>query len=128
MEEKVEMDVDIELVIGTLTILAEVTVVYVTLYARRRMSNPKLMKYMTQVCLAIVFLFMFSIWHTSVETLQLSESYGALLDVPPYIFLLFANVIFLYGSITILKMSREYGFQTHMDKIGPNVKKKEQDT
>jgi len=99
-----------DILVGIASVAIGIAAISLTLSARRRMSNPRLLGYMRSVILATTSLTAFSVLHTAKEAFGL-DVYGAVIEVPEQLFILLANALFLYGAWLILRMSREYGFR-----------------
>jgi len=111
------MELIYEIAIGVLAIAFEAVAISVTFSARRRMSNPSLLKCMRSVILATAGLTAFSVWHTAREASLISGFSGLAPDFPEHIFVLLAAALFLHAAWTLQRMSRVYGFREQAKKM-----------
>ena len=68
--------------------------------------------------LGMVFLLLFSSWHTVRESLELKEVYGLPIEIPEYVFVALTQILLFIGALKISKISKDYGFKTE----GKNIK------
>jgi len=117
------MALDFETIVGLIAIVFGITAVVVTYLAVKKMSNPRLLGYMRFVMFGMLALTAFSIWHTARESFELKDIYGPTIELPEYLFMSLAYVLFLLGAIAVFKMSKEYGFKEQGKKIAQELKK-----
>lgn len=113
--------INYEIIVGIITAIIGSVAVAVTIKAKRKMSNPELLKYMRYVMLSMSALILFSLWHTAREAFELKEKFGAVIEMPEYLFVSLTYLLFLIGALAIFKMSKIYGFKEEAGEI--NLKK-----
>jgi len=117
------MAVNFESLVGIITIVFGMVAVFITIFSKKRMSNPGLLRYMNYTMLAMLSLVLFSISHTIREVFELKEIYGPIAEMPEYLFVSITYILFLLGALAIFNMSKEYGFKERGKKIAQEIVK-----
>ncbi len=117
------MAINIETLVGAIAIILGIVSVSITVYSRRRMSNPRLLRYMNYIIFAMSSLTLFSMSHTIRESFDLKEIYGPVAEMPEYFFVSLTYLLFLLGALAIFNMSREYGFKERGGNIAKEIER-----
>lgn len=113
-----------ETLIGGFTIVVGIFSIFLTYRSAKRISNKDIIKYLNMVTLGMVFLLLFSSWHTMRESLDLKEVYGLSIEIPEYACVALTQILLLIGALKISKISKEYGFKAEGRNIESNAEKK----
>ena len=117
--------VDIEIALGFVTLSFGVLAIIWTTMAVRSLSKGSTLRTHTRnFLLCLIFILLFSIWHTLGNIFHWRSSLNEMLLYPGYVFLIIAFLIFVYTSFHILKMGKEFGFQGEAQKIVKIIEEK----
>lgn len=114
----------IETLIGGFTIVVGIVSIFLTYRSAKRISNKDIIRYLNMVTLGMVFLLMFSSWHTVRESFDLKEVYGLSIEIPEYGFVALTQILLLIGALKASKISKDYGFKAEGRGIESNAEKK----
>ena len=104
--------VDTEIAIGFVTISFGVLAIIWTSTAISSLSKgSSLRKHTTNFLFCLVFVLLFSIWHTISKLFRWRETINEVMLYPGYLFITLAFLIFVVTSYQILTMGKEFGFQ-----------------
>ena len=104
--------VDTEIAIGFVTISFGILAIIWTSTAISSLSKgSSLRKHTTNFLFCLVFILLFSIWHTISKLFRWRETINELMLYPGYLFITLAFLIFVITSYQILTMGKEFGFQ-----------------
>jgi len=119
--------VNIEISIGFITISFGILAVIWTVMAIKNLAKgSELRKHITFFLYCLIFILLFSIWHTLSVILEWRKSIREIMLYPGYFFIIAAFIIFVISSYQALKMGKEFGFGKQADNIKKiiNAKKK----
>ena len=113
-----------ELIVGLISLTFGITAI-IAVYRARSVLSPQssLRIYTTYFLFSLVFVLLFSIWH-SLNKLLLWEEINPLLIYPEYIFISIAYIIFAISAYKILYLGKEFGFQSEAKEIAKVIKEK----
>lgn len=114
---------NIEVSIGFITISFGILAVIWTFIARQNLSKGSALRdYTTSFLLCLIFILLFSIWHTF-EVMLLLEGW---IVMPEYLFITIAYLIFAFASYKIWKIGKEFGFKDEVKEIDRIIKEKKE--
>lgn len=114
----------IETLIGGFTIIVGIIAIFLTYRSAKRISNNDIIKYLNLVTLGMVFLLLFSAWHTVRESLDLKDVYGLSIEIPEYAFVALTQILLLIGALKVTKISKDYGFKAEGREMEKGEQKK----
>lgn len=110
--------VDTEIAIGFVTISFGILAIIWTSMAISSLSEgSSLRKHTTNFLFCLVFILLFSIWHTLSKLFKWRETVNEFMLYPGYLFITLAFLIFVVTSYQILTMGKEFGFQKQAKEI-----------
>ncbi len=110
--------VDTEIAIGFVTISFGVLAIIWTSTAISSLSEgSSLRKHTTNFLFCLLFILLFSIWHTISKLFKWRETLNEVMLYPGYLFITLAFLIFVITSYQILTMGKEFGFQKQAKEI-----------
>lgn len=110
--------VDTEIAIGFVTISFGILAIIWTSTAISSLSEgSSLRKHTTNFLFCLIFILLFSIWHTISKLFKWRETLNELMLYPGYLFITLAFLIFVITSYQILTMGKEFGFQKQAKEI-----------
>ncbi len=116
---------DTEVAIGFVTISFGVLAIIWTSMAVISLSKASsLRKHTINFLFCLIFILLFSIWHTLSKLLMWRETVNEFMLYPGYLFLTLAFLIFVITSYQILMIGKEFGFQKQSSKIKKAMEKK----
>lgn len=112
---------NLEIAVGFITISFGILAIIWTSIAMSNLSKgSSLRSYTTSFLLCLVFLMMFSIWHT----FGIIFSWEGLALMPKYFFITVAYLIFSYASYKIWAIGKEFGFKEEAKEIDKVIREK----
>ncbi len=116
---------DTEVAVGFVTISFGILAIIWTSMAVISLSKASsLRKHTINFLFCLVFILLFSIWHTLSKLLMWRETVNEFMLYPGYLFLTLAFLIFVITSYQILMIGKEFGFQKQSTKIKKAMEKK----
>ncbi len=110
--------VDTEVAIGFVTISFGVLAIIWTSMAINSLSKgSSLRKHTSNFLLCLIFVLLFSMWHTLSKLLRWRETVNEVMLYPGYLFITLAFLIFVVTSYQILTMGKEFGFEKQAKEI-----------
>ena len=110
--------IDTEVAIGFVTISFGILAIIWTSMAIKSLSKgSSLRKHTTNFLFCLIFILLFSIWHTLSKLLMWRETLNEFMLYPGYLFITLAFLIFVVTSYQILIMGNEFGFEKQANKI-----------
>ena len=104
--------VDTEIAIGFVTVSFGILAIIWTSTAISSLSKGSaLRKHTTNFLFCLIFILLFSIWHTISKLFRWRETINEFMLYPGYLFITLAFLIFVIASYQILNMGKEFGFQ-----------------
>ncbi len=120
--------VDTEIAIGFVTISFGVLAIIWTSMAITSLSKgSSLRRHTTHFLFCLVFILLFSIWHTTSKLFKWRETLNEFMLYPSYLFLTLAFLIFVLTAYQILTMGKEFGFEKQAKEIEKVMKKKKKE-
>tara|TARA_Y100000310_G_scaffold56220_1_gene51527 strand:- start:704 stop:1171 length:468 start_codon:yes stop_codon:yes gene_type:complete len=117
--------VNLEIAIGFVTISFGILAIIWTSMALKSLSvGSSLRKYTATFLVCLVFILMFSVWHTMEKLFDWRRSVVEVMLYPGYFFITAAFVIFVFAAYQILTMGKEFGFNMEASKIKKIMKEK----
>ncbi|MBU0629257.1 MAG: hypothetical protein KKC75_08785 [Nanoarchaeota archaeon] len=117
--------VDTEVAIGFVTISFGVLAIIWTSMAMTSLSKgSSLRRHTGNFMLCLVFILLFTVWHTLSKLLRWRETINEIMLFPGYLFLILAFLIFVATSYQILTMGKEFGFKTQAKEISRVIESK----
>src|SRR3989338_3936575 len=114
-----------EAAVGFVTISFGVLAVIWTVMAVKSLSpGSALRKYVTNFLLCLVFILLFSIWHTLSIIFGWRTTLKEVWLYPGYLFITIAFLIFVATSYQVLMMGREFGFRQQAESIKKEIEEK----
>lgn len=102
---------DTEIAVGFVTISFGVLAIIWTSMAVTSLSKgSSLRRHTINFLFCLVFVLLFSIWHTLSKLLKWRETLNEFMLYPGYLFITLAFLIFVVTSYQILTMGKEFGF------------------
>ena len=121
--------VDTEVAIGFVTISFGVLAIIWTSMAITSLSKgSSLRKHTTNFLFCLVFILLFSIWHTLSKLFGWRETINEFMLYPGYLFIMLAFLIFVVTSYQILTLGKEFGFEKQAKEIKEIMEKKKKKT
>lgn len=103
--------VDTEVAIGFVTIsFGLLAIMWTSMAATSLSKGSSLRKHTTNFLFCLIFILLFSIWHTLSKLFMWRETVNEYMLYPGYLFLTLAFLIFVVTSYQILTMGKEFGF------------------
>jgi len=120
--------VDTEVAIGLVTVSFGVLAVIWTLMALQSLSpGSSLRRYTFNFLLCLIFILLFSVWHTLEKLFSWRVSVNELMLYPGYLLITLAFLLFVGTAWQILTLGREFGFKGQASLIGKVIKEKEKE-
>lgn len=117
--------VDTEVAIGFVTISFGVLAIMWTSMAISSLSKgSSLRRHTINFLLCLIFILLFSIWHTLSKLFRWRETINEFMLYPGYLFLILAFLIFVATSYQVLTMGKEFGFESQAKDIKAVMEKK----
>ncbi|MBW2983799.1 hypothetical protein KY361_01685 [Candidatus Woesearchaeota archaeon] len=117
--------VDTEVAVGFVTISFGILAIIWTSMATGSLSKgSSLRRHTVNFLFCLVFVLLFSIWHTLSKLFKWRETVNEFMLYPGYLFLIMAFLIFVITSYQILTMGQEFGFGQQATKIKGIIKEK----
>lgn len=117
--------VDTEVAVGFVTISFGILAIIWTSMAVASLSKGSSLRKLTiNFLFCLIFILLFSIWHTMSKLFMWRETVNEVMLYPGYLFLTLAFLIFVITSYQILKIGKEFGFQKQSSKIKKAMEKK----
>lgn len=121
--------VDTEIAIGFVTISFGILAIIWTSMAITSLSKgSSLRKHTTHFLFCLIFIVLFSIWHTISKLFKWRETVNELMLYPAYLFVTVAFLIFVLTAYQILKIGKEFGFEKQAKEIEKIIQKKKKKT
>jgi len=118
--------VDTEVAIGLVTISFGVLAVIWTVMALQSLSKgSSLRRHTFNFLLCLIFILLFSIWHTVSKLLSWRTTVNELMLYPGYLLIALAFLLFVSTAWQILTLGREFGFKGQASSIEKIIKEKE---
>lgn len=116
---------DTEVAIGFVTVSFGVLAIIWTSMAINSLSKgSSLRRHTINFLLCLIFILLFSIWHTITKLFRWRETVNEFMLYPGYLFLILAFLIFVATSYQILSMGKEFGFENQAKEIKEVMEKK----
>ena len=116
---------DTEVAVGFVTMSFGVLAIIWTYSAYKSLSAGSSLKIHTRnFLLCLVFILLFTIWHTMSKLFRWRETVNEYLLYPGYLFLIMAFLIFVLTSYQILSMGKEFGFESQAKEIEKIISQK----
>lgn len=117
--------VDTEVAVGFVTISFGILAIIWTSMAVASLSKGSSLRKLTiNFLFCLIFILLFSIWHTMSKLFMWRETVNEVMLYPGYLFLTLAFLIFVITSYQILMIGKEFGFQKQSSKIKKAMEKK----
>jgi hypothetical protein len=117
--------VDTEVAIGFVTISFGILAMIWTSMAISSLSKgSSLRKHTINFLFCLVFILLFTIWHTLSKLFRWRETVNEFMLYPGYLFITVAFLIFVVTSYQILSMGQEFGFGQQAKRIDDVIKEK----
>ncbi|MBI2140380.1 hypothetical protein HYU14_05630 [Candidatus Woesearchaeota archaeon] len=117
--------VDTEIAIGFVTVsFGVLAVIWTTMAIGALSKGSSLRKHTTNFLYCLLFILLFSIWHTISKLLRWRETVNEMLLYPGYVFITMAFLIFVVTAYQILTMSKEFGFELQAQDIRKVIEQK----
>lgn len=117
--------VDTEIAIGFITISFGILAIIWTSMAMTSLSKgSSLRKHTTHFLFCLIFIVLFSIWHTLSKLFKWRQTINEFMLYPSYLFITLAFLIFVITAYQILTMGKEFGFQAKAKEIKKIIEKK----
>jgi len=116
---------DTEVAIGFVTVSFGVLAIIWTSMAIGSLSKgSSLRRHTINFLLCLIFILLFSIWHTISKLFEWRQTVNQLMILPGYLFLTLAFLIFVATSYQVLTMGKEFGFEGQAKDIKKIIEKK----
>lgn len=116
---------DTEVAIGFVTISFGILAIIWTSMAINSLSKgSSLRRHTINFLLCLIFILLFSIWHTITKLFRWRETVNEFMLYPGYVFLILAFLIFVATAYQILSMGKEFGFENQAKEIKEVMEKK----
>jgi len=110
--------VDTEVAIGFVTVSFGILAIIWTSTAIASLSKgSSLRRHTINFLLCLIFVLLFSIWHTISKLFKWRETLNEFMLYPGYLFITLAFLIFVATSWQILTMGKEFGFEKQAKQI-----------
>lgn len=120
--------VDTEVAIGLVTISFGVLAVIWTVMALQSLSkDSSLRRYTFNFLLCLIFILLFSIWHTVSKLFGWRTSVNEVMLYPGYLLITLAFLLFVSTAWQIMTLGREFGFKGQASSIEKVIKEKEKE-
>lgn len=117
--------VDTEVAIGFVTISFGILAIIWTSMAITSLSKgSSLRKHTTNFLFCLIFVLLFSIWHTISKLFRWRETINEYMLYPGYLFITLAFLIFVVTAYQILTLGKEFGFEKQAKEIESVIKKR----
>jgi hypothetical protein len=117
--------VDTEIAVGFVTISFGVLAIIWTCMAIGSLSKGStLRRHTINFLLCLIFVLLFSIWHTLSKLFRWRETVNEFMLYPGYLFITMAFLIFVITAYQILTMGQEFGFGQQASRIKNVIKEK----
>lgn len=114
---------NVEIAVGFVTISFGILAIIWTSIAYQNLSKGSSLKdYVGSFLFCLVFIMLFSIWHT----LELIFLWKGIIVMLKYIFITSAYLIFSYSAFKIWKIGKEFGFKDEAKNIRQVIKEKKE--
>lgn len=119
--------VDTEVAVGFVTIsFGILAIIWTSMAASSLSKGSSLRRHTINFLFCLVFVLLFSIWHTVSKLFRWRETLNEFMLYPGYLFLIMAFLIFVVTSYQILTMGQEFGFGQQANKIKGIIKEKKE--
>tara|TARA_Y100000310_G_C20621882_1_gene783793 strand:- start:1041 stop:1505 length:465 start_codon:yes stop_codon:yes gene_type:complete len=119
--------VNLEIAIGFVTISFGILAIIWTSMALKSLSKgSSLRKHTATFLVCLIFILLFSIWHTMEKLFDWRRSIVEVMLYPGYFFITAAFLIFVFAAYQILVMGKEFGFNIEASKIKKIMKEKKE--
>jgi len=116
---------DTEIAIGFITMSFGILAIIWTSMAMTSLSKgSSLRRHTTNFLLCLIFILLFSIWHTLSKLFGWRQTINEFMLYPGYLFLTLAFLIFVVTSYQILTLGKEFGFERQAKEIEKVIEKK----
>lgn len=116
---------DTEIAVGFVTMSFGILAIIWTSMAITSLSKgSSLRRHTTNFLFCLIFILMFSIWHTISKLFGWRKTINDLMLYPGYLFIILAFMIFVVTAYQILVMGKEFGFRNQAAKIKNMMDKK----
>ena len=117
--------VDTEIAIGFITMSFGILAIIWTSMAMTSLSKgSSLRKHTANFLLCLIFILLFSIWHTISKLFGWRQTINEAMLYPGYLFITLAFLIFVITAYQILTIGKEFGFETQAKDIKKVMEKK----
>jgi hypothetical protein len=117
--------VDTEVAVGFVTIsFGVLAIIWTSMAASSLSKGSSLRRHTTNFLLCLIFILLFSIWHTLSKLFAWRQTLNEFMLYPGYLFLTLAFLIFVVTSYQILTLGKEFGFEKQAKEIGKVIEKK----
>jgi len=117
--------VDTEIAVGFVTIsFGILAIIWTSMAISSLSSGSSLRRHTINFLLCLVFVLLFSIWHTLSKLFKWRETVNEYMLYPGYLFLTMAFLIFVVTAYQILTMGKEFGFGQQAREIKKVIEKK----
>lgn len=117
--------VDTEVAVGFVTIsFGLLAIMWTTMAIGSLSKGSSLRKHITNFLFCLIFVLLFSVWHTLSKLFMWRETVNEFMLYPGYLFLTLAFLIFVVTSYQILTMGKEFGFEKQAKEITKVMEKK----
>ncbi len=117
--------VDTEVAVGFVTIsFGVLAIIWTSMAASSLSKGSSLRRHTINFLLCLIFVLLFSIWHTLSKLFGWRQTINEFMLYPGYLFLTLAFLIFVVTSYQILTLGKEFGFERQAKEIGKVIEKK----
>lgn len=118
--------VDTEIAIGLVTIsFGVLAVIWTTMALQSLSKGSSLRRHTFNFLLCIIFILLFTVWHTLEKLFNWRTSINELMLYPGYLLITLAFLLFVGTAWQILTLGREFGFRGQASIIEKVIKEKE---
>ena len=118
--------VNVEVAIGFVTIsFGLLAIIWTTMAIGSLSPGSSLRKHTTNFLFCLIFILLFSMWHTLSILFLWRKSINEFMLYPGYLFIMLAFLIFVISSYQILMMGKEFGFGEQAFKIKEKIELKQ---
>jgi|SRR3989338_9715168 len=116
---------DTEVAIGFVTISFGILAIIWTSMAMTSLSKgSSLRRHTSNFLLCLIFILLFTIWHTISKLLSWRETLNEIMLYPGYLFIILAFLIFVVTAYQILTIGKEFGFKPQAIAIEKQMRSK----
>lgn len=110
--------VDTEVAIGFITIsFGLLAIIWTSMAINSLSKGSSLRKHTTHFLFCLIFIVLFTIWHTISKLLGWRQTINEFMLYPSYLFITLAFLIFVITAYQILTMGKEFGFEKQAKEI-----------